>query len=58
MDQVEALMAMLAARSVVGLAGAGNGDGGGDEVLPILDKSESWTSQDIFRITAIKNRFS
>ena len=51
-------MAMLAARSVVGLAGAGNGDGGGDEVLPILDKSESWTSQDIFRITAIKNRFS
>ena len=51
-------MAMLADRSVVGLAGAGGGGEGGDDVFSLLDVSESWTSRDIFRITAIKNRFS
>ncbi|KAJ1479291.1 hypothetical protein T484DRAFT_1959194, partial [Baffinella frigidus] len=54
--QVEALMATLAARSVVGPTGAekgGRGAGGEDPMLE-MDKSDGGK---IFRITAIKNRF-
>ena len=58
--QVDALMAMLeqrsvvglAQRSVVGLAGEEQGGGGCDEEDPILADH----GQRIFRITAIKNR--
>jgi hypothetical protein len=54
---VEALMATLEARSVVGLEGAETKGGGGeDEEDPMLDSSDC--SETIFRITAIKNRFS
>ena len=54
-QQVEALMATLEARSVVGLAGAEKVGGGGDEEDPMQDKS---IDERVFRITAIKNRFS
>jgi len=50
--QVDALMAMLEQRSVVGLAGEEQGGGGCDEEDPILADH----GQRIFRITAIKNR--
>ncbi|KAJ1466406.1 hypothetical protein T484DRAFT_2484996 [Baffinella frigidus] len=51
--QVEALIATLAARSVVGLAGAEKRRGGGGEEDPMLDTSDG---EGVFRITAIKNR--
>jgi hypothetical protein len=53
LHQVAALMAMLEARSVVGLAGAAMSGGGGDEEDPMLDEADA---ESIFRITAIKNR--
>ena len=46
-------MAMLEARSVVGLAGAAMSGGGEDEEDPMLDEADA---ESIFRITAIKNR--
>ena len=48
-------MEILEARSVVGLAGVEEKDGGRGEEAPILNKSDA---ERIFRISAIKNRFS
>ena len=55
-QQVDALMTTLEARSVVGLAGVEEKEGGRGEEAPILNKSDG--KERMFRITAIKNRFS
>jgi len=52
--QVEALMATLEARSVVGLAEVGLREEEGDEEDPMLDALDD---EKILRITAIHNRF-